>query len=84
MDLKRAFTEHPASVGETYFEHLVHAFGFSWRMVLGGLACLVHAFLPFLFLTTGSDTIRLLHERMVTHRTRLEALDANQAARAAR
>ena len=25
--IKRAFTEHPESVGETYFEHLAHASG---------------------------------------------------------
>lgn len=31
-------------------------------------ATLIHAFLPFLFDTTGRDTISELHERMVTHR----------------
>ena len=36
--IAKAFTEHPASVGETYGEHLVHATGFGVRMVLGGLA----------------------------------------------
>ncbi len=56
--MRSLFTEHPASVDETYTEHLGVAFGFSLRMCLGGLACLVHAFLPFLFVKTGSETSR--------------------------
>ena len=44
------------------------ASGFGMRMILGGLACLVHGLLPFLFVRTGSATITALHARMVTHR----------------
>ncbi|HVN45332.1 MAG TPA: DUF6356 family protein [Steroidobacteraceae bacterium] len=68
MDLYRAFTEHPASVGESYSEHLIRALGFGTRMVLAGLACLVHAVLPFLFVRTGSRAIAELNERMVINR----------------
>jgi hypothetical protein len=62
------FTEHPTTVGETYGEHLAHASDFGVRMILGGLACLVHGLLPFLFVRTGSTVIAALHTRMVTHR----------------
>lgn len=62
------FTEHPASVGETYFAHLRTAAGFGFRMVTAGLACLVHALLPFLFERTASDCICRLHERMHARR----------------
>ncbi len=68
--IKRAFTEHPASVGETYFQHMGMALGFGARMVGAGFACLIHAFLPFLFKTTGKDCIGTLHERMVANRDR--------------
>jgi len=68
MGIKRLFTEHPASVGETYFEHLWVAGGFAVRMLLGGIACFLHALFPFAFRRTGSDCITQLHERMVTHR----------------
>lgn len=68
--LKNAFTDHPASVGETYAEHLTMASGFGVSMILGGLACLVHGLLPFLFVKTGSRTIDGLHGRMVTNRVR--------------
>ena len=64
------FLDHPASVGETYGEHLVAASGFGLSMILGGLACLVHGLLPFLFLRTGSSTIARLHDRMVINRRR--------------
>ena len=64
----KRFTDHPSSVNETYFEHMGMAFGFGGRMLLGALACFVHGLLPWLCLTTGSDTIRSLHHRMVSHR----------------
>ena len=64
------FTEHPASVGETYLAHLRTAAGFGIQMIFAGFACLVHALLPFLFVRTGSDCIGRLHERMQTRRRR--------------
>jgi len=68
MSIKRLFTEHPASVDETYGEHFAMATGFGLRMILGGFACLIHGILPFLFVRTGSHQISTLHERMVTKR----------------
>lgn len=47
------FTAHPASVGETYFQHFRFALRFGTRMTLGGVAAIVHAFFPFLFVTTA-------------------------------
>lgn len=67
----KAFTEHPASVGETYGEHLAHASGFGWRMILGGFACILHGLLPFLFVKTGSRQIETLHGRMIVNRGKL-------------
>lgn len=63
-----SFTEHPATVGENYGQHMRSAFGFSFAMICGGLACFVHGIFPFLFTTTGSSTIRRLHERMIRNR----------------
>lgn len=68
MNLIRAFTEHPASVGESYGEHLGRALCFGTRMIFAGIACLVHAVLPFLFVRTGSQAINELNERMVVNR----------------
>lgn len=70
MSLRRLFTDHPASVGETYFQHLCVACWFSMRLILGGIAVLLHAFLPFAFRRTGSECITELYSRMVTNRHR--------------
>ncbi len=68
--LRKLFAEHPATVNETYGEHLLTAYSFGLRLIGAGLACLVHGLLPFLFLKTGSRTIETLHTRMVTQRAR--------------
>ena len=69
----RLFTHHPETVGETYLEHLESASSFGSRMIVAGFACMLHGLFPFLFVTTGSQTIRHLHERMITHRSRQRA-----------
>ncbi len=68
-----SFTEHPASVGETYNEHMTSAWSFSARMAVGALACVVHGLFPFLFTRTGSGIIAELHSRMILNRTRQRA-----------
>lgn len=70
MTIEKLFRDHPASVGESYAEHLGTATGFGLRMIGAGLCCLVHGVLPFLFVKTGSDTIRALHGRMIANRAR--------------
>ena len=62
------FTKHPASVGETYFQHLKHASSFGGRLIVAGAACLMHGIFPFLFVKTGSKQVTKLHDRMVTNR----------------
>ena len=68
MDIQRLFNEHPASVGESYWEHLLHASWFGGKMLVGAGACFVHAVFPFLCVKTGSQAITQLHDAMVTHR----------------
>jgi len=71
--LRKLFTEHPASVGETYGQHLRAASGFALAMIAGGLACLLHALLPFLCVTTGSRTVARLHDRMIRNRAQVSS-----------
>ena len=61
-----AFTRHPAAVGETYGEHFVFATGVGKRMILAGLACMMHGIFPFLFERTGSRTILDLHSKVTS------------------
>jgi hypothetical protein len=64
MSLKHLFTEHPDAVGESYFEHMGVALSFAGPLALAALAALVHAFLPFLCVTTASRTVKRLYGRM--------------------
>jgi hypothetical protein len=56
------FTAHPHAVGETYLQHSCVASSVGLKLIAAGFACLVHAVLPFLFVTTGSRTILGLAE----------------------
>ena len=64
MNLKRLFTEHPDAVGESYVEHMHVALSFAGPLLKAGMAALVHAFLPFLCVTTASVTVKRLHARL--------------------
>ncbi len=65
---RRLFLDHPQQIGESYGEHLLAAGSFALTMIGAGLACLIHAIIPGLFVTTGSDMIERLHDRMVLKR----------------
>ena len=70
MSLNKMFTDHPHTVGETYGEHMMTAASFGTRMIVAGGACMLHGLFPFLFVKTGSTTVRHLHDEMITHRSR--------------
>lgn len=79
MFLKRLFTEHPGSVGESYFEHMGVALSFAGPLLTAGLAALVHAALPFLCVTTASGTVKRLHARMMNRQPKPSAQPAEEA-----
>lgn len=60
MDL---FTKHPESIGETYWQHCYAACIMGGKMIVGGIACILHAIFPFIFEKTASNIlIKLIHE----------------------
>ncbi len=66
--IKKLMTEHPNSVGENYFQHMLVALSFSGTFLLATIVSFVHAFMPFLFVKTGSLIILKLYDRMVSNR----------------
>jgi len=58
------FTEHPHRNGETYFKHMKKALSFAGIFLFLTFTSVTHALLPFLFITTGSDTIKRLYINM--------------------
>ena len=55
--------KHLKSVNETYWQHLKRALMFSGWLFLGGLACVIHAILPFLFTQTASKIVSKLYTK---------------------
>ena len=57
------FTDHPASVDESFGEHFFFALKFSGLLFAAAGAALVHAILPFLFEKTASNIIARLYAK---------------------
>ncbi|MEJ6396851.1 DUF6356 family protein [Yoonia sp. 208BN28-4] len=62
--VKALFTDHPATVNETYFGHMRFALTFAFWLIVAGLAAMVHAILPFLCDTTASSILKRLTAKM--------------------
>ncbi len=62
--IAKLFIDHPRAIGETYGQHARTALSFGARMVTGGLACMVHAIVPGLFVKTASRTVVQLDAEM--------------------
>ena len=58
------FLDHPATVNETYFQHMRFALGFSFWLVVAGMAALAHAVIPAVCETTASGILRRLVAKM--------------------
>ena len=48
---------------ENYFAHLFEALVVVSSLLKAAVACLIHAFLPFVFTTTASSTMRKVLQR---------------------
>ena len=70
--IDRIFLSHPRSVGETYTEHAGVAARFGATMVVGGLACMIHAVLPTVFPRTASDRVKKLYAQMVARQPSMQ------------
>lgn len=54
----KAFTEHPASAGETYWQHLLFTLCMGSRLMFAGFVILIHGLLPFTLTYTGSNQLK--------------------------
>lgn len=55
------FTEHPRSVGETYWQHFKFAFTVGTITIGVGVVIITHAIFPALFKDNGSKALADLH-----------------------
>ena len=70
--IDRLFLSHPRSVGESYAEHAGVAAKFGATMVVGGLACMIHAVLPSVFPRAASDRVKRLYAQMVARQPAMQ------------
>lgn len=75
--LDRVFLAHPRTVGESYLQHSAFAFRIASRLLLAGMAALLHAIVPCLCETTASRIILTMNADIVARRAK-----ANQAQQA--
>jgi hypothetical protein len=61
----RLFLDHPRSVNESYFEHMLFAGGFALRLLGAGLAAFIHALIPCLFEKTAGNMIVRMHSKIL-------------------
>lgn len=74
--MSNPFTAHPTSVNETYWQHLAFALRFGTKMTLGGVAAMLHAIFPFLFVATAGRLCDELQELRQNSPGRKKAADA--------
>ena len=56
-------TKHLKEVNESYFAHLKEALVCGILIVIVGVACVIHAFIPFLFEKTATNLLSRLKYR---------------------
>jgi hypothetical protein len=68
--LDHVFLAHPRTVGESYLQHSAFALRIGSRLLLAGMAALVHAVVPCLCETTASRIILAMNAEIVARRTK--------------
>lgn len=62
--IQKLFLDHPASVDESYFQHMRFAASFGFWLFVAAGAALIHALIPAACETTASRILTRLHNRM--------------------
>ena len=55
-------SEHLQDVNMTYFQHMGYALSYSFISFAISIIFIIHALIPDLFISTGSDGIEILHD----------------------
>lgn len=73
MEKTNFFNHHLVDTGENYFEHFLFAFVTALWIMLTSVILICHAFFPFFFRLTASNSIRKINEVMQKRRDLLMA-----------
>ena len=69
---------HLTDVRETYSEHFKFATMLGFLLLKAGLAALIHAVIPSIFVTSASDTLKEINELMAARNDDSEPLDEDK------
>ena len=58
------FNKHPKDVCLTYFQHWKFSMELSGKLFIGSTKALIHAFIPFIFISSTSDLNRDIEKRL--------------------
>ena len=58
--------KHLNEAGESYTQHLMFASSIAAKMLIAGIQCFLHALVPSIFKTSGSNTIKELYNKINT------------------
>lgn len=64
--LQALFTEHPASINESYFQHFRHAMRYAGILGVTAAAAALHALIPCLCESTARQKIAALNEELTS------------------
>ena len=62
--MKQIDREHLTEIEQTYWQHLVHSFKMSNRLIMVALKSYVHGVFPWLFSGDGPRTIYLMYKEL--------------------
>ncbi len=63
-EVSKAFTEHPESTGETYWEHLWFTSTMSARFLSATIVIMIHGIFPFLLTKAASNQTEAIYRIM--------------------
>ena len=58
--------KHLNEAGESYAQHLIFASSIALKMLKAGIQCFLHALIPSIFKTSGSNAIKELYNKINT------------------
>ncbi|MBI2719329.1 MAG: hypothetical protein HYX36_11320 [Rhizobiales bacterium] len=77
--LTKTFTDHPAAVGESYFEHMAFALRFSARLFRAAFAAAIHGMVPAVCETTASTAILAMNDEIRARRALMASAKSTAA-----
>lgn len=71
----KLFTEHPESLGMTYYEHMVGSLHYSYLFLVGSIKAGIHAILPFLYETSTTELVQSVRTHLDASRIKRKQIN---------